>query len=158
TGYGGLFRGMFAKAREARRARKTTAAMRNNAAPRRRRLCSFQDGMAVLPKTLAMKLGEDLLTGCEEVRIADRAWGIEDQTQSARFMVDFERAGNLHQFACDRIVIAAPATAAANLIRPISGQLSELLDEIAYPPLAIVSLAYDESAISTPLNGFGFLV
>lgn len=158
TGYGGLFRGMFAKAREARRARKTASAVRNNAAPKRRRLCSFREGMSVLPKALAMKLGEDLLTGCEELQIADRGSGIEDQPQSARFTVEFEREGNRHQFACDRIVIAAPATAAAKLIRPISEQLAELLDEILYPPLAIVSLAYAQSAIATPLNGFGFLV
>jgi protoporphyrinogen/coproporphyrinogen III oxidase len=151
TGYGGLFRGMLAKAREARRARKAASAVLDKAAPVRPRLCSFRDGMAVLPKALASRLGEDLLTECEELRI-------DGQPRSPRFTVGFERAGDKHHFACDRIVIAAPATAAGKLIRPISDRLAELLDEIAYPPLAIVSLAYDESAISTPLNGFGFLV
>src|SRR6266850_515031 len=58
TGYGGLFRGTFAKAREARKARKSAAAVLDKAAPTRRRLCSFQNGMAVLPETLASKLGE----------------------------------------------------------------------------------------------------
>ena len=158
TLYGGLFRGMFAKAREARRARKAASAVLDKAAPARRRLCSFRDGMAVLPKTLAMKLGEDLLTECEKLLIADCGSQIDGQPQSPRFTIEFERAGDQHQFACDRIIIAAPATAAAKLIRPISVQLAVLLDEITYPPLAIVSLAYEESAISAPLNGFGFLV
>lgn len=158
TGYGGLFRGMFAKAREARRARKANSAVLDKAAPTRRRLCSFRDGMAVLPRTLASRLGEDLLTECEKLGIADYGLRTDRQPQSPRFTVEFERGGDHHQLACDRIVIAAPATAAAKLIRPISDKLAELLDEITYPPLAIVSLAYDESAISTPLNGFGFLV
>jgi oxygen-dependent protoporphyrinogen oxidase len=33
-----------------------------------------------------------------------------------------------------------------------------LLNEIDYPPLAIVSLAYKTSTVSTMLDGFGFLV
>jgi len=114
--------------------------------------------MAVLPRTLASRLGEDLLTECEKLRIAGYGLRIDGQPQLPRFTVEFERAGDHHQLACDRIVIAAPATAAAKLILPISDKLAELLDEITYPPLAIVSLAYDESAISTPLDGFGFLV
>jgi oxygen-dependent protoporphyrinogen oxidase len=158
TGYGGLFRGMLAKAREARRARKAASAVLDKAAPARRRLCSFRDGMAVLPRTLASSLSEDLLTECESLRIADCGSGIDGQPQSPRFTVEFERAGDKHQLACDQIVIATPATAAEKLIRAISDQLADLLDQITYPPLAIVSLAYDESAISTPLNGFGFLV
>jgi len=68
TGYGGLFRGTLAKAREARRARKAASAVLDKAAPGRRRLCSFQSGMGFLPRTLASKIGEDLLTGCEDLR------------------------------------------------------------------------------------------
>lgn len=158
SGYGGLFRGMFAKGREARRAKKATTEVLDKAAPTRRRLCSFRDGMAVLPGSLASKLGEDVLTGCENLHIADCGSQISDQQESRRFTIEFERAGDQHTFACDRIVIATPATAAAKLIRPISDEIARLLDEISYPPLAIVSLAYDESTISTPLNGFGFLV
>jgi oxygen-dependent protoporphyrinogen oxidase len=56
------------------------------------------------------------------------------------------------------LVIATPANVASSLVATISDQLSGLLKEIEYPPLAIVSLAYDESAIATPLDGFGFLV
>lgn len=158
SSYGGLFRGMFAKAREARRARKAAGAVLGKAAPRRRRLCSFQDGMAVLPRKLAYRLGEDLLTGCDNLRIADCGSRIDGRPESPRFTVEFERAGDQHQLACEQLVIAAPATAAAKLVRGISGRLSELLEEITYPPLAILSLAYDVTAIATPLDGFGFLV
>jgi oxygen-dependent protoporphyrinogen oxidase len=173
TGYGGLFRGMFAKAREARRAPKDASAVLDKAAPTRRRLCSFRSGMAFLPATLASNLGEDLLTGCAELRMANRELRIEetlrdqarDDSQSAvgspqskGFSVEFERADNYHKLTCDHLVIATPANAASTLIASISGELSRLLEQITYPPLATVSLAYPESAIETPLDGFGFLV
>lgn len=173
TGYGGLFRGMFAKAREARRARKDASAVLDKAAPTRRRLCSFRSGMAFLPATLASRLGEDLLTGCGQLRIEHCGPRIEEtfpdqarenpqfaigNPQSKGFSVEFERAGNHHNLTCDRLVVATPANAASTLIASISGELSRLLEQIVYPPLAIVSLAYRESAIETPLDGFGFLV
>ncbi len=165
TGYGGLFRGTFAKALEARRARKSASAVLDKAAPTRRRLCSFKDGMAFLPQTIASKLGEDLLTGCEELRIADRGSRIEatlpdhapENPQSTGFSVEFERAGRNHKLTCNRLVIATPAKTAATVVAGVSDHLSHLLNEIEYPPLAIVSLAYDESTIATHLDGFGFL-
>jgi oxygen-dependent protoporphyrinogen oxidase len=156
TGYGGLFRGTFAKAREARRAKKAASAVLDKAAPTRRRLCSFRGGMGFLPATLASKIGEDLITECRELRLADS--GLRSDSQSPRFIVEFERAGDQHQLSCDRIVMAAPTGAAAELVRGISDRLSDLLEEITYPRLAILSLAYDESSIATPLDGFGFLV
>lgn len=147
TGYGGLFRGTFAKAREARRARKSAAAVLDKAAPTRRRLCSFENGMAVLPETLASKLGEDLITGCEALRVADGGLRIE-----------FDRDSNHHELNCERLIIAAPSNAASKLVASISDELSGLLAEIDYPPLAIISLAYEEKSIRTKLDGFGFLV
>ncbi|HXI89260.1 MAG TPA: protoporphyrinogen oxidase [Blastocatellia bacterium] len=151
TGYGGLFRGTLAKAREARRARKAASAVLDKAAPTRRRLCSFQSGMAFLPTTLASKIGEDLLTGCEDLRV-------ERSADSLEFNVEFERGSDRHQLTCERIIIATPSTVASSLVADISAELSRLLDEIDYAPLAIVSLAYDQSTVSTSLDGFGFLV
>ena len=150
TGYGGLFRGTFAKAREARRSRKSASAVLDKAAPTRRRLCSFRNGMAFLPNTIAARLGEDLITGCEELRIADCG--------DRKFQIEFERSGNHHQLPCDELIVATTATAASWLLASVSHELSSLLGEIEYPPLAIVSLAYDESVVANPLDGFGFLV
>jgi len=177
TGYGGLFRGTFAKAREARRARKSASAVLDKAARPRRRLCSFKNGMAFLPNTIAARLGEDLITGCEELRIADCGLRIEAHPQPneispsnklpqsairnpqpAQFSIDFERKGDQRQFLCDELIVATPAPGASSLLASVSKELSSLLGEIEYPPLAIVSLAYDESALATPLDGFGFLV
>jgi oxygen-dependent protoporphyrinogen oxidase len=149
-GSGGLFRGMFAKAREARRARKNASAVLDKAAPTRRRLCSFRSGMAFLPQTIASRLGEDLLTDCDGLRIA--------RSDSNAFLVEFERAGEHHHLGCDHLIVATPAGVASKLLATVSDELSGELAEIKYPPLAIVSLAYDEAAIDTRLDGFGFLV
>src|SRR5712692_10578222 len=145
TGYGGLFRGMFAKAREARRAHKDASAVWDKTAPTRRRLCSFRGGMAFLPATLASRLGEDLLIGCGDLRIEycgsrieqtfpDQARGDPQSAirnpQSKGFSVEFERAGNHHKLTCDHLVVATPANAASTLIASISGELSRLLEQI----------------------------
>ena len=152
TGYGGLFRGMLAKAREARQAKKSASAVLDKAAPTRRRLISFHSGMEFLPKTLASKLGEDLIQG-----IAGLEFGISD-SQSSGFVLSFEHAGATQKIACERVIIASPSRAAASLVAPLSDELRRLLEEIYYPPLSIICLSYDESAIKTKLDGFGFLV
>ena len=150
TSYGGLFRGTFAKAREARRAKKAASAVLDKAAPTRRRLCSFRSGMSFLPKTLAVEIGEDLLKDCHDLRL--------ERTAASQFVVEFEHEGIQHKLSCDNVIIATPSNIASKLVAAISSELSTLLDEIEYPPLAIVSLAYDQLAIKTTLDGFGFLV
>jgi protoporphyrinogen/coproporphyrinogen III oxidase len=185
TGYGGLFRGMFAKAREARRAKKSAGAVLDKAAPTRRRLISFQSGMGFLPETISSRLGEDLMTGVGDcgLRIAD--CGLEEKAvaseseflnpQSARdprvgapsgfpdpqsrgFVVEFERAGDAQRITTERVIIATPSRAAASIVAPLSDELSHLLEEIYYPPLSVICLSYDKSAVKTNLDGFGFLV
>jgi protoporphyrinogen/coproporphyrinogen III oxidase len=151
TGYGGLIRGTIAKAREARRAKKSASAVLDKAAPTRRRLVSFREGMGFLPETLAARLGEDLITGIAECGVRGRRTG-------ENIMVEFSRAGNFERISSKHVIIATPSSAASRMVAPISQELSRLLEEIPYPPLAIVYLAYNLETISTPLDGFGFLV
>ena len=165
TGYGGLIRGMFAKAREARTAKKSATSVLDKATPTRKRIVSFREGMSFLPNTLAERLGEDLMTGCSEISVARSSNEQEGPSSyavagldSPAFEVGFERAGTREQLTCDRVIIATPARATAALVAALSGDLSRLLDEIEYPPLAVLSLAYASSSISAPLDGFGFLV
>jgi oxygen-dependent protoporphyrinogen oxidase len=58
----------------------------------------------------------------------------------------------------DSVVIAAPAYAAASLVKGLDGELSEKLLSIPYVSTATVSVAFKKSEISHPLNGFGFVV
>jgi oxygen-dependent protoporphyrinogen oxidase len=159
--YGGLIRGMIARAREARRAKKTASAVLDKAAPTRRRLVSFKHGMGVLPHTLAVKIGEDLFTGVADSNSRDGAQAISlrrDAPPSSGFVVEFNHAGNHQRIIAGQVIIATPARAAASLIASLSSELSQWLDGIDYPPLAIVYLAYDIANVRTPLDGFGFLV
>ena len=165
TGYGGLFRGALAKAREARRAKESARAALDKAAPARRRLISFQSGMESLPAALASRLGEDLMTGVGDLRLCAPGLGFKNQDSDAadfpagprpgRFVLETERAGAI---ACERVIIAAPALSAASIVAPLSDELRRLLEEVYYPPLSIIYLSYDEAAIKTRLDGFGFLV
>jgi protoporphyrinogen/coproporphyrinogen III oxidase len=161
--YGGLIRGAIAKARQARRARKAASAVLDKAAPTRRRLVSFKHGMGVLPHTLAVKIGEDLITGLADSISISRD-GVQavrlrrDTPPSSGFIVEFNHAGNSHQVTADYLILATPAKAAASIIESLSTELSQLLDGIYYPPLAIIYLAYDIAKVRTPLDGFGFLV
>ena len=165
TSYGGLIRGAFAKALEARRANKSAAAVVAKAAPAKRRLVSFRDGMSFLTGTLASRLGEDLMIGCGDSSVrsagdgaADSAMGDSSRPAAARFVVSFNRTGQPEELTCHRLIIATPAGAAASIIASLSEDLSRLLKEISYPPLVIVYLSYDQAAIRTSLRGFGFLV
>jgi oxygen-dependent protoporphyrinogen oxidase len=72
--------------------------------------------------------------------------------------IEYERAGTRERLTSDRVIIATPAQAGGALVANLSGDLRLLLDEIEYPPLAILSLAYPASSIRAPLDGFGFLV
>jgi oxygen-dependent protoporphyrinogen oxidase len=142
----------------AKRAKPTT-----DAKPKRRRSISFREGMNVLPASLAIKLGENLTLGCEDLRmeVAD--------SKAARFVIGFNHSGGAEQIACPHLVIATPAPVAASLIGSFlteenqahpyapAKELSQLLREIDYPPLAILYLAYDKSSVAHPLDGFGFL-
>jgi protoporphyrinogen/coproporphyrinogen III oxidase len=149
--YGGLFRGMIAKAGEARRAKKDTADVLNKAAPTPRRLCSFREGMATLPKKLAQNLGENLLTGCNGMEV-------QRDSSSPGFNLTFKHEGNQHHISFSHLIIATPATTAALLTESFSTELSQLLNEVEYPPLSILSVAYDAQTIDADLRGFGFLV
>ncbi|HWP42534.1 MAG TPA: protoporphyrinogen oxidase, partial [Blastocatellia bacterium] len=148
--YGGLIRGTLAKAREARLAKKSASAVLDKAAPARRRLISFQDGMSFLTDTLAERIGENLLLGISNLKF-------EFSNSSGEFVVAFDRAGNREQVATGRVILATPSLAASRLVAPFSDELKDLLEEIEYPPLAILYLSYDRQAVKNPLIGFGFL-
>ena len=154
--YGGLIRGTIAKAREARRAKKTASAVLDKAAPTRRRLVSFKRGMAYLPQTLGAKIGEDLVTGIGDLLIADCGLQIADSGRDA--VVGFTQDGTHHEVATRHVIVATPAKAAAALLAPLSAELGQLLSDVYYPPIAILCLGYEISTVRTPLDGFGFLV
>jgi protoporphyrinogen/coproporphyrinogen III oxidase len=165
--HGSLLMGAIGQMRKARKTKKDIDAKKDNADPGRsspatsrprrgRRSCSFRMGMQYLPERLARCLGGDLAFDTKVLEISECSapLGREDDARFALRLAT--REGEKH-ITCSKLVIATPAFVASRLLVPLSGELSQLLREIEYPPLVIVSLGYDVAQIKTSLNGFGFL-
>jgi oxygen-dependent protoporphyrinogen oxidase len=58
----------------------------------------------------------------------------------------------------DAVVLATSAYSAAELLSASCGRVAELLAGIAYAPLAVIAMAFDQQQVGRPLDGFGFLV
>jgi oxygen-dependent protoporphyrinogen oxidase len=58
----------------------------------------------------------------------------------------------------DAVIIAAPSFAAARLVEIFDRELSENLNQIYHPPLAVVVSAFRREDVKFDLDGFGFLV
>ena len=116
-------------------------------------LCSFRDGVSTLPLRLAEVLGGAVSTGVAVQSItrhkANGKSGIE---------VHLQRQGRAEVAAADAVVLAVPADSAARILRTTSPSCAELLGQIEYAPVAVVSTAYMRASVGFPLNGFGFLV
>ncbi len=58
----------------------------------------------------------------------------------------------------DSLILSTPATAAAEIIDPVSSEAARVLRQIPYFSTVIVYLAYQRGEFSHPLNGHGFVV
>ncbi len=117
------------------------------------RLCSFRGGLGTLPNALASRLNGILMANSEVIRLA--RLGTKD---GPRFEITIRGPLGDRTVSADILVLAIPAFAAGNLLRPLSSRMAQVLDTIEYPPLGVVCLGYDEAVIPRALDGFGFLV
>lgn len=113
--------------------------------PRRRNLYSFRDGLATLPRELAVELGAAIVTGARVRAIRPTRSG---------FRLDVER----NTVSAQSVVVALPAYAAASLLQPIDGAAAQAASEIAHPPLAVAFLGYRAADVAHPLDGLGVLM
>ncbi len=106
----------------------------------RSKLSSFNNGMETLP----LRLSKNLDVRC----------GVSDISLDADLRVAWGREANRPK----ALVLAVPAYVAANLTRPLSAPLADLLAGATYAPMVVVAMSLDERQLSRPLDGFGFLV
>lgn len=136
--HGGLIRGAIAKMRASKKSSK----------PRiKKRIISFIDGMGELPEKLAEALQDNLQTGVsiESIRRYGDKWSVE---WNSIFTEEF-----------DEVILTIPAHKTCSL--PFEAELQEafsFLEEIDYPPVSVLTLAYKRKDIEHPLDGFGALV
>lgn len=107
-------------------------------------LHSFQDGMAALPAALAASLGRVVRTGAPVEKVAardDRWWITRDGQELGPY---------------DLVIDATPAHAAAR--HHADRELADLLGNIPYAPMAVITLGFDRESLGRHLEGFGLLI
>jgi protoporphyrinogen/coproporphyrinogen III oxidase len=110
-----------------------------------RGLLSFRDGLETLPRALAARLGARLRLGTTVTAVTPRGDGWTLRTAAG----DIDAA---------RLVLALPAPAAATLVAAFAPEAAAALSGIPHPPVVVLHLAWSESALARPLEGFGHLV
>lgn len=134
---GSLIRGALKKIFAARSKKNTT--FKNS-------IISFRKGLETLPKYIAKALGDRVQTNIvlHSIKKESDGWLVSHNEKTECF---------------DTIILTVPAHSLKNL--PLDNALSkalEPLDAIEYPPVSVLSLGFNRSAIQHPLDGFGFLV
>jgi oxygen-dependent protoporphyrinogen oxidase len=139
--YGSLLKGQIKGARErARRGEKGKNVAKS---------FSFRGGMQTLTDALARAL-HPVRTSSEAVRIGRRDDGALE--------VEVSGEASTTRLAARSIVLAVPADAAAEIVRPHAPDAAAALESIVYAPVASVTCEYARRDVDHALDGFGFLL
>ncbi len=116
------------------------------------RMGSFREGLSALPTAIAAKLGDSMSFGTR-VESIERvaANGGSAGGWRLRLSTGDEASGSA-------VVMTAPAYEVARLSQTFAPNLSTMLAEISYAPMAVVSSGYDRAQVRNPLRGFGVLI
>ncbi len=139
--YGSLIRGALRGAKE-RKAREAAGEVAKD----RARLFSFPDGNEELPRALGRALGDAVRLGAE-ARAVSRGTG--------GWRVDAVRDGSPETHEARALVVTSSL---AGLRRLLPDPDLAPLDEVPYPPLAVVFLGWTSEPGGRSRDGFGFLV
>lgn len=129
--YGSLIKGAIKGAKKRKKRAET--------ASKDARMFTFDDGMEVLPKQLAEKLGD-------AVKLNHPVSGFQP-LGNGKWLINHEEYSD--------ILLAIPAHALTQLIAPFD---MDLFEEIYYPPVTSLSLGFNENQFVHRLNGFGMLI
>jgi len=114
-------------------------------------LISFREGMAALPRALAVKLDDGLVM---EARLLALERGAD-----GKWAAKWQGPGGQSEEQFDGVVLAVPAHALAAF--PVPAELVESLAPLAkieHPPVTNVVLGFPRDGVGHPLDGFGVLV
>ncbi|MFO1475364.1 MAG: protoporphyrinogen oxidase [Verrucomicrobiota bacterium] len=144
--YGSMIRGQIFGARERRK--------RGEVAKDRAPKFSFDEGLQVLPDTLAAGLGADLKLQATVSRVArdGRDWKLGIVADGAAREAEHSAViycGTAHQLPSLRLEVPAVSTALPDL---------SVFSEIRYPPVASVVLGLRRDQVAHSCSGFGMLI
>jgi protoporphyrinogen/coproporphyrinogen III oxidase len=113
-------------------------------------IISFRRGLQALPEALAARLAPGSAISEASVRSISCS-------KAGQWKVDWEGPQGAGKGSFDRVIAALPASSLAALAIDGDPALSGLAD-IAYPPVASLTLGYARDRVKHPLDGFGALV
>lgn len=154
--YGSLIRGQIFGARERKR--------RGDVARDRAPKFSFDEGLQVLPDTLAAQLGDavKLNTSVTKLAQADSGWRISTSFGEAEHsaVIYCGTAYRLAELKVDgrAVLPRGLEIEAAQQRRPTAGINLSAFSEIRYPPVASVVLGFRREDVAHPCEGFGMLI
>lgn len=143
--YGGLLIGAV-RSRGERKKRKEIA-------KDRARLFAFAGGMQTFPDAIASSLGSSVQCNAAVEAIIPIRLG-----RYPTYEVHYRDGEGRRTQQAAAVILAAPAYAAAGIIRPIDPETSTLLQSVPYPPVAEVFFGFRKTDLGRALDGFGFLV
>jgi oxygen-dependent protoporphyrinogen oxidase len=124
-------------------------ALRRDRAKGLRGSYSTEQGFGPFARRLAEGLAEPPALGTRAVWIA---------RDGARWHIDLASPSGDLSLSAARIVVAAPAYAAADVLRGLDGEIANALEGIAYAPIVVAPVGIPAGATREPLDGLGFLV
>lgn len=111
----------------------------------RRRLISFKNGLAELPRRIESKLNSPVIHK-EAVSVSSAASGWQ------------VLAGDEAMGPYKKVIITVPLYRWNDKLLPINETQLERVHAVNYPPLSVIILAFKKEDVNHPLDGFGFLV
>ena len=136
--YGSMIKGQIFGARD----RKKSGEVAKDRAPK----FSFDEGLQVLPDTLAARLGEAVKLNCPVSKItrAGSRWRVTASGTETEF---------------DAVIFSGTAYSLAQMQLHASAPIDlSAFSEIRYPPVASVVLGFRREDVAHPCNGFGMLI
>jgi oxygen-dependent protoporphyrinogen oxidase len=110
---------------------------------------SAAEGLGPFARALAERL-------VEPVALENRVTGV--RRDGNRWLVRTSGPAGERRVRAKRVVLAAPADDAAEILRGVSSDLADELAAIEYAPIVGVPLGVDPLAVREKIEGFGFLV
>ncbi len=139
--YGGLFKAMIAKQKEAKRNGKPSGGPAGANAT----LTTFKNGMGELTTTLA-----EQLSGC--IRFASPVLGLS--YSGGQYII----RSNGATLRADAVVLACPSYAAADILDELVPATAKAIRAIPYAPVDVVCHGHPLQDVEHSLNGFGVLI
>jgi oxygen-dependent protoporphyrinogen oxidase len=145
--YGSVLKGFARAARE----RRAQAAARGETYQRPGKMWSFREGLRLLIETLAARLKTPPRPGVDVVSVR------RERCHDAKPPVWVVRGAGSDQWNAHVVVLACPAYQQAALLADVDRELAERIGGIPYNRVAVIALGYERDAVSSSVDGFGFL-